>query len=103
MIAIFDWSNLIPGIISAIFGGGVVGAFVTLIKARPEAGQIVVTAAQGALIVQTGVIENLQREIVRLNQELADANDEIRILRQQIASLLANQIRHDVEIKDLKK
>ncbi len=95
-----DW---LPGIVSTLFGGGIVAAIVALYKVKPEAGQIVVTAAQGALLVQTGVIDNLKKEIERLNGEVSDLKKENQELRMRVDSLLTNQVRHDGEIKGLTK
>lgn len=67
--AVIDWSKYVPSIITLLGGGGFLTAVVLLLKARPEMGQIVVTSAQGAVIVQTGVIENLNRELKRVNDE----------------------------------
>ena len=96
--ALMDW---LPQVITFICGGGAVGAVVALYKVRPEAGQIVVTAAQGALIVQTGVIDNLKKEIERLNGEINDLKKENDDLRSRVDSLLKNQNRHDSEIQGL--
>ncbi len=63
-----DW---LPALLSAIFGGSIVGGIASLFKVKAEAGQIVVSAAQGALMVQTGVLQNQQKEITRLNEEVA--------------------------------
>jgi len=60
--------DLLTVTITLAGGGGVLGGLYALLKLRPEAGQITVSAAQGAIIVQTGVIENLQKEITRLSQ-----------------------------------
>lgn len=69
----------LPYILSSILGSGFLSAIYMLLKLRPEAGQITVTAAQGAVIVQTGVIENLRIEMERLREELA----EVRIVLQK--------------------
>lgn len=60
----------IVGLIVAIGSGGLIGGIVALYKMRPEAGQITVSAAQGALIVQTGVIDTLRFEIKRLTEHV---------------------------------
>lgn len=65
--------------IIGILGGG--GGIVALLKVRPEAGQVSVSAAQGAVIVQTGVIENLQREMARLRGEVDEVRKENALLR----------------------
>lgn len=55
--------TVIAAVATLVFGGGGIYA---LLKVRPEAGQISVTAAQGAVIVQTGVIDSLKEENERL-------------------------------------
>lgn len=50
-----------------IGSGGLIAGIATLFKMRPEANKITVDAAQGAIIVQTSVIKNLENEIHRLN------------------------------------
>jgi len=104
----FDYIPLTTGIISFVFGGGLVTAVVALYKVKPEAGQIVVTAAQGALLVQSGVIENLQKEINRLGTEindlktkLAERDQMIMRLQNQLLNVKDNQDRHDTEIRDI--
>ena len=96
-------------IVIAIAGsGGACGGLYALLKLRPEAGQITVSAAQGAVIVQSGVIENLQKEIVRLSEhhtqlemenaarqkEIEAAEDTIARLRISITFLQRDVDRH---------
>ena len=69
-------SSLTNVIVGLLGGGGLLGGLYALLKLRPEAGQITVTAAQGAVIVQTGVIENLKKEIGRLADHLAEVEME---------------------------
>lgn len=85
-----DKSAIINLIITVIGSGGIFGGIYTLLKLRPEAGQITVTAAQGALIVQTGVIDNLREEIVRLREDVARLTAENRTLWERVRS---NEIR----------
>lgn len=66
---------LIVGILGS---GGVVGAIVALLKFRPEAGQLMVTTAQGVVILQTSVVETLQKELMRVGKELDDLRVECR-------------------------
>jgi predicted RNase H-like nuclease (RuvC/YqgF family) len=105
-----DYAPVVTGIISFIFGGGLVSAAVALYKVKPEAGMIVVSAAQGALVVQTGVIDNLQKEITRLGQEveelkakLDDRDKLIMVLQNKLLSMSTSQEIHDTQIKDLQK
>jgi predicted RNase H-like nuclease (RuvC/YqgF family) len=87
----YDW---LPGIISSVFGGSIVAGIVALYKVKPEAGQIVVTAAQGALIVQTGVIDNLKKEVQRLNDEIENLKKENEDLRDKLSAILDSQKKH---------
>lgn len=60
-----DWVTLVAVVIG---GGGFVGAIIALLKFRPEAGQILVTTAQGVVIIQKSVIEDLRQEIERIGK-----------------------------------
>jgi capsule polysaccharide export protein KpsE/RkpR len=80
-------ASLISVIVAVLGAGGLVGAIVALVKLRPESGQIVVTAAQGALIVQTGVIDTLQRETARQQARIDAVQIENNQLRVRIAAL----------------
>jgi glycine/D-amino acid oxidase-like deaminating enzyme len=71
-------TTIIFNLISLIVGGGIVGSFVTWYKAKPEKNRLVVDAAEGAVIVQTGVIKSLQDELARVRKE-----SEAEILRAQ--------------------
>ena len=75
VMALIDWGKYVPSIIYLVGSGGLLAAIVTLLKLRPEAGQITVTAAQGAVIVQTGVIDNLNKELARVTKE----NEQLRV------------------------
>ncbi len=108
MILAIDYAPILTGVVSFIFGGGLVTAIVALYKVKPEAGQIVVTAAQGALVVQTGVIENLQKEIIRLGVEieelkkkLGERDQQIIILQSKLLAVSTFQDVHEKQIKNL--
>lgn len=60
-----------PLIIALIGGGGLIGAVVALMKVRPENNAAVVTAAQGAVLIQTGLMEQLRSALEETRQELA--------------------------------
>ncbi len=67
-----------------VFGGGSV---VALFRVGADRGKVVIEAAQGAVIVQTGVIEALQEELNRLKEERAVDRAEIARLRAENAAL----------------
>lgn len=79
-------------------GGGILGGIVTLFKLRPEVTRVTVSAAEGAVIVQTSVIAALNSEVQRLRAEvieerricderLGGQDKEIARLRNEIGSL----------------
>lgn len=61
-------------LLDVVTGAGVLAGIAALItvlwKVRPEAGQVVVTAAEGAVVVQSGVIKELKDELFRVHSEL---------------------------------
>ena len=74
-------SEFLPLIVTILSAGGLAGAVVALLKLRPESGAIVVTAAQGALIVQSGVIDALQEENKRLRDRVGALEAQLAVLR----------------------
>lgn len=65
-------------LVTAIVGaGGLGGLIVALLKVRPEAGQIVVTAAQGAVIVQEKTLERLDHDMDDLRARMKDIEEEL--------------------------
>jgi cell division protein FtsB len=89
--------DLVPLLLAVLGTGGIAGAIVALLKFRPEAGQITVVAAQGALVVQQGVLKDLQDENARLRQRIEalekdmsrfyELTQENRTLRARVSSL----------------
>lgn len=65
----FTTESIVTIAVSVIGTGGLFGGIYALLKLRPEAGQITVSAANGALIVQTGVIDSLREELARVRTE----------------------------------
>lgn len=74
--------------VGIIGGGGLAGAIVALLKVRPEAGQIVVQTAQGVVLMQSTMIDDLRgeraadriehtRELRDLERRLMEANARI--------------------------
>lgn len=69
--------NWIPVILAIIGTGGIGGAIVAFLKVRPEATQIAVTASEGALVVQTGVIKTLREENEQLRNRLENLESKV--------------------------
>ncbi len=68
-------------LIVGVFGGG---SLVALLRVNADRGKVVIEAAQGAVIVQTSVIEDLQAELIRVKQEMQILRDENTQLRSRI-------------------
>lgn len=65
-----DAQQIIVTLIIALGTGGLVTAVVAARKAGAEKQSIIVDAAQGAVIVQQGVIDSLQDQLDRAHQEI---------------------------------
>lgn len=77
-------ATLVPIVVSILGSGGLMGGIYTLLKLRPESGQIVVSAAQGALIVQTSVLNELHKENERLRVRVTTLERELAALRTEV-------------------
>lgn len=85
--------DVLPWIAALAGGGGLAAAIGVLIKIRPEAGQITVVSAEKALIVQTGVLDSVNKELARLGARFAALEAEQAGLYARIASLEADKQR----------
>ena len=92
-------------IIGVLGPAGVIGAIVAFFKLKPETSQIIVNTAQGAVIVQSGVIETLQTELIRVSAELAEVRQQrekdITELRNQLAAAILESEGLRRRIRDL--
>lgn len=79
-----EMAGIAPYLITAIFSGGFVGGIVLLLKVRPEVGQITVNAAQGALVVQSGVIEDLNKHVERMDERVTSLENELALTRAEL-------------------
>lgn len=79
--------TIIQLVIHAVLSGGFLGSIYALLKLRPEAGQITVTAAQGALVVQSGVIDDLNEELKRVKDEVIALRKENTELKKRVVEL----------------
>ena len=66
-----------------IGSGGVVGAIVAFYKLKPETSQIIVSTAQGAVIVQSSVIDSLTEDLSRVRAELQEVRIELAATKAQ--------------------
>jgi FtsZ-binding cell division protein ZapB len=88
-------SEYLPALVTLLTSGGLLGGVYMLLKLRPEAGQIIVTQAEGAVIVQGKVIDDLQEQ----NAELKVDN---KSLRARVTSLEAKNRELEGENRGLK-
>ena len=83
-------SNWLPEIIGLIIAAVTGGGLATLIKVRPERSLISVNAAQGAVIVQSGVIDSLRADLNSARAEIRELRShmtEMAALRDQVRGL----------------
>lgn len=82
-------STLVTAVVSIVVGlfGG--GTLVALLRVNVDKGKVVIDAAQGAVVVQTGVIDSLQDDLARLRAERDGMREEMRELRAEVARLRA--------------
>jgi chromosome segregation ATPase len=79
--------NTATWILAALGSTGLAGAVVALLKLRPESTHILVNAAQGAVIVQTGVIDDLREQLIDTKAEITTLRgivDGVRDLRRDL-------------------
>lgn len=75
ILAASSLSELAPYIVALTAAGGLAGGITALLRVRPESGKLVVEAAEGAVVVQSGVITSLREELEKLREDLDDELD----------------------------
>ena len=80
---IADITVNLTAVIVALMGGGFITGLIALLKYKPEKDAIVVSAAKGAVVVQSGVIDALQEELDRARADSALARKEIQEVRNE--------------------
>lgn len=96
-------NNTLVGLAIAFLGGsGLVGFLTTLLKWRPERTNILVDAAQGAVVVQSGVIEDLNRQLIALRDQVMSLQDEVHTLSDNLTAAVAERDRLRFERDALK-
>jgi outer membrane murein-binding lipoprotein Lpp len=73
----------------ALLGGGFVTGLVAMSRLKVDKDAVVVTAAQGALTIQSGVIAALNAEIQRLEADVSELRVEKKALQMRIDALEA--------------
>jgi predicted RNase H-like nuclease (RuvC/YqgF family) len=76
-VLLIDTGSIINIVVAVLGAGGIAGGVTALYKLRSEKDRIVVDASKGALIVQTGVIENLNKELLRVRAEAEQLRNEL--------------------------
>ena len=82
----------LTAILVAILGGGFVTGLVALLRFRVDKDAVVVSAAQGAVVVQSGVIDALQDELARARADRDLERDKVRELEATVQEL-RNELR----------
>jgi uncharacterized coiled-coil protein SlyX len=85
-----SWLPAVIGLVVAILGGGGIAA---LIRAKPEGSKILIDAAAGVVVVQTGVISDLRSQLTETQEQLEEAQKQINKLRTD--HLEMNILRHE--------
>lgn len=68
----------VVAIIAALIGaGGIWGGIAAFRKVQPEKESIIVTAAQGVVVMQAGVLEDLREELTRALGRIDELEDEL--------------------------
>jgi FtsZ-binding cell division protein ZapB len=103
-----NWLPVLIPVILALAGGG---GFVAWRRLRTESPRIIVEAAQGAVIVQSGVIDDLQDGLERARSEVRDLRAElaealklqrrVRELEHREEELKAENTRLKAQVRDL--
>lgn len=65
-------NSLITLAVAVIGATGGIGGIVAFRKLRPEKDSIVVSAAQGALLVQTGLMDEMRQELARAQTRIRE-------------------------------
>lgn len=76
----------VTSVVVVLLGGGFITGLVALLKFKPEKDAIVVSAAQGAVVVQSGVIDALQEELDRARADLSALREDFDAMRRELNS-----------------
>lgn len=79
-----SWLDVLVALVISVSGGGGIVAY---LRNRKEGPKILVDAAQGAVVVQSGVIDSLRVELSRLQKQANEQQAEIAELRNHLAEV----------------
>jgi hypothetical protein len=88
-------------IILGLIGGGLLTGIVAWIKAKPEAARIAVASAEGAVVVQASVIQDLRNELTRIALENERCRAQERELREEMHIEKAERLSLENRIEEL--
>lgn len=83
-------STVVSGVVALIVGLGGGGTIVALLRVSADKGKVVIEAAQGAVIVQSSVIDELLAELKRMSVKVADLERENDDLRARVGRVERN-------------
>lgn len=88
---------LVTAVVSVITAVG------TLYKVKPDTNRVTVSAAEGAVVVQTGVIKSLQEELSRLDEDHKDCEKRMVAMRaENLEELDIMRKQYRAEIRELR-
>jgi chaperonin cofactor prefoldin len=79
--------DFVPIIVAGLLSGGFIGGVVAFMKLRPEVQQILVSTAQDAVVIQSGVIDDLNDQLERARKRITAAESDNERLRARVSSL----------------
>lgn len=74
----------ITPVLVAVLGGGFVTGLVALLRFRVDKDAVIITAAQGAVVVQTSVIDALQEELARAREDRDKERERVKALEKEL-------------------
>lgn len=93
----------LPVVVALLGSGGILGGVYALLKLRPEAGQIIVTQAQGAVIVQSNVIKDLEAQNTRLTERVTQAEAKANVAEHENRELKVENSKLKDRVSDLER
>jgi uncharacterized protein YhaN len=94
----------IVALITTVLSGGLVYALVAWRKGGAERESIIVTAAQGLVLVQTGVIDSLEERLERQRQQLDTLHGAYSKLDERLAACedVRERVEHELRVLEQK-